>query len=220
MRWRHLRTNRTTPTPNPSPQGGGEYTEYAAETCFTLQRTCSSSAELTDFAGRSHDAGDRGDITLLEPRKRHDRIVARDPGDWRQQGGQPALGEERGDLSAEAAGACRLVHDDAAPGPRHRGQHGLLVVRFEGGEIDDLRFDPLRGEFVGGRERLFHRGAPADQGYVTALPQHEGDIERQRLAVILDLSLRRTVDARRLQEHHRIRIADGGEQEAVGAFRT
>src|SRR6266568_509635 len=32
--WRHLRRNRTTPTPNPSPQGGGERTEYAALTCF------------------------------------------------------------------------------------------------------------------------------------------------------------------------------------------
>jgi len=27
--WRHLRKNRTTPTPNPSPQGGGERTEFA-----------------------------------------------------------------------------------------------------------------------------------------------------------------------------------------------
>ena len=177
------------------------------------------SGELTDFAGRSHDAGDRGDITLLEPRKRHDRIVARDSGDRRQQGGQPALGQERGDLGAEAAGACRLVHEDAAPGPRHRGQHGLLVVRFEGREIDDLRVDPLRSELVGSRERLFHRGAPADQGNVAALPQHEGDIERQRLAVILDLSLRCAVDARRFQKHHRVRIADRGEQEPIGAFR-
>jgi hypothetical protein len=27
--WRRLRKNRTTPTPNPSPQGGGERTELA-----------------------------------------------------------------------------------------------------------------------------------------------------------------------------------------------
>ena len=33
--------NRATPTPNPSPQGGGECTEYAALTCFKRKRTCS-----------------------------------------------------------------------------------------------------------------------------------------------------------------------------------
>src|SRR5262249_61072588 len=34
------RLNRTTPTPSPSPQVGGEHTEYAALTCFKHKRTC------------------------------------------------------------------------------------------------------------------------------------------------------------------------------------
>src|SRR5262249_34899462 len=42
--WRHLRRNRTTPTPNPSPQGGGERTEYGGLMCFKHKRTCRSTA--------------------------------------------------------------------------------------------------------------------------------------------------------------------------------
>jgi hypothetical protein len=61
--------------------------------------------------------------------------------------------------------------------------------------------------------------APGDQRHVTAFAQDKRNIERQRFAVVFHNSFRRPVDAGRLQKHHRIRIADGGEQEPIGALR-
>src|SRR5216683_6041611 len=44
------------------------------------------------------------------------------------------------------------------------------------------------------------------------------DRHRQGLAVVIHLAFRCAVDARRLQEHYRIGVADGGQQQAVSAF--
>src|SRR5437899_7533348 len=149
----------------------------------------SLSAELTHFAGRGHDAADRRHVMLLEPRQRDDGVIAGDTDYRSEQRGKSPLRDERGDFSTEAAGARRFVDDDAASGLRHRSEHGLLVIGLEGGKVDDLRIDVLAGELLGGRERLFHHRTPADQSDGPAFAQDESDVERQGLAVILDLSL-------------------------------
>ena len=70
--------------------------------------------------------------------------------------------------------------------------------------------DPrFAGERISGSQRLLQDGAPGDQRYVTAVPEDERCVERQGLAIVLDLAFRRSVEARRLEEHHRIGIADG-----------
>src|SRR3546814_11206010 len=54
---------------------------------------------------------------------------------------EAALLHQRGQLRAEAAGARRLVNDDAAAGLHHRGFYRLDVERQQSPEINHLRVD-------------------------------------------------------------------------------
>ena len=78
---------------------------------------------------------------------------------------------------------------------------------------------PSSREFLGSGRGLLHHRAPADQRHIATFPQDEGDIERQGLAIILDVAFCGPVNAGGLQKDNRIRIADRGEQQTVGAFR-
>ncbi len=156
---------------------------------------------------------------LLQPRQRDHRIVAGDTRDGRQQGREAALGDQRCDLAAEASGARRLVHDHATAGLGNRGEDRLFVVRFEGGEVDHLGADAVGSERVGGSQSLLQDRAPADQRHVLTLPQDERDVERQGLAVVLDLLLGGAIEPRRLEKHDGIWIANGRQQQPVGALR-
>src|SRR2546429_9558959 len=55
---------------------------------------------------------------------------------------------------------------------------------------------------------------------VTSRPslRTKATIQRHGLAVVFNLASRRAVDACWLQEHHRIGVADGREQQAVSSF--
>ena len=110
------------------------------------------------------------------------------------------------------------MHDDAASGFCHRAEQGIFVIRLEGRKVDDLGTDAFSVERFGCRQRLFHHRAPADQGHIAAFPEDKGDIQWQGLAVVFHLAPRCAIDARWLQEHYRIGVADGGEQQAVSAF--
>jgi hypothetical protein len=111
------------------------------------------------------------------------------------------------------------VHDDAAAGLGDRGKHRVLVIGLERGKVDHLGVDAFRGKLIGGRKRLLHHRAPADQRDIAALAQHEGDIERQGLAIVQNLALGGAIDAGRLEEHDRVGIADRGKQQPIGALR-
>ena len=78
---------------------------------------------------------------------------------------------------------------------------------------------PALVEFGGGAQRFDGHRAPGDDGHVAALAQNEAYVERQSLAVVAHFLAHRAVQPHRLQEHHRVRIANGGEQQAVGAHR-
>ncbi len=156
---------------------------------------------------------------ILEAVERHDGVVARHPLDRRQKREQPALGDLRGDLGAHARSDGGLVDDDAAPGLLDRGEDGVGVERLDRGDVDDLGRHAPCGEGVGGGERLLGHRAPGDERDIAPFAQREADVERQRLAGVVDLLLERTVDALGLEEHHRIGIAHGGQQQAVGAPR-
>ena len=131
----------------------------------------------------------------------------------------PALGNKGGYLGAKTARTCRFVDDDAAPGLGDRGEQCLLVIGLERREIDHLRGDALGGKLVGSRQGFLDHCPPADQRHVPPLLQDERDIQRQGLAIVLDLTLRGSVEARRFQENHRIGIADCRQQETVSALR-
>src|SRR5262245_41123674 len=94
------------------------------------------SAELTDAARSGDDAMHRGHILRFEARQRNYRVVAGHARNGSEQRRQTSLGEQRGDLAGETAGARRLVNDDAATRLRHRGEKRLLVIGLERGEID------------------------------------------------------------------------------------
>ncbi len=129
------------------------------------------------------------------------------------------FGEACGDFRAEPRRARCLVHDHAAAGLAHRFVDGVEVQWFERSDIDHFRADALLGKHIGGFQGLLHLCAPGHQGHVAAIAQHEADIQRQGLAIVGDFLLVLPVDTLGLEENHRIRIADGGQQQAVGARR-
>ena len=90
------------------------------------------------------------------------------------------------------------------------------VERRQRRDVDDLGRDPLRRQRVRRRQDVAGRGAPGHEGEVAALAQDEAAVERQGGAVVRDLLADRAVEARRLEEHDRIRVADRGEQQSVG----
>ena len=156
---------------------------------------------------------------LLEARERHDRVVAGHALHRRHQRQQAVLGDRRRDLGGEARGARRFGHDDAAARARDRREDRVEVVRLERRDVDHFGGIALLGERIGRRERLVHHRAPGDQRDVGAFAQREAGVERQRLAVVLDLLLEEAIEPRRLEEDHRIGIAYRGEQQPVGAPR-
>ncbi len=128
--------------------------------------------------------------------------------------------DRRAAISAPIAGGFRrLVDDDATAGLGHRLGDGVEVQRGQRGDVDDFGADAFLGQFVGGFEAFLHLRAPGHQGHVGTVAQHEADVERQRFAVVGYLFLVLAIDALRLEEHHRIRVADRGEQQAVGTRR-
>src|SRR5262245_34567050 len=210
--WSPSLTNQATisASSRPSPRSGNVNWRIAA------------SRVSTERAGLAHCGGDARNgrhVLLLEPRKRHDGVVAGDAGDRRQQRQEAALGHEGSNLGAEPAGARRLVHDHATSGLGDRCQHGFLVVRFQRGEVDHLGADAVGGELVGSRQRFLHHCAPTDERDVATLAQDERHIQRKRFAAVLHLALDGAVDARRLQIHDRIGVADRRQQQPVSAFR-
>ena len=171
------------------------------------------------LARRGGDAFRRRQVGLLEPRERHDRVVARHALDRREQRQQAAVGDARGDLRADADVARGLVGDHAAAGLADGLENRVDVERRDRRDVDDFGLDAFVGERRRGRERLARRRAPGHERHVLAFAQHEADVERQRVARVGHLFLREAIEPRRLEKHHRIGIADGREQQAVGARR-
>ena len=109
------------------------------------------------------------------------------------------------------------MHDHAAAGFGHRGEDGGHVQRFQAGHVDHFGGYALFGQLLGGLQGFQHRGAPADQGDVAAFAQGEGRAQRQGFAVVSDRFFQQPVQPGGLQKNHRVGVADGGQQQAVGA---
>src|SRR3546814_17928996 len=73
---------------------------------------------------------------------------------------EAAFLDEGGKLGAEAGGAGRLVHDDAATGLLHRGFDGLDVDRDDGAKVDDFGVYAL--SLSGGEGDVDHRAVGED----------------------------------------------------------
>src|SRR3546814_2075061 len=83
-------------------------------------------------------SSDLGEIGPLH-RVRIGGVEAGDASDRGFEMVEAAFLDEGGKLGAEAGGAGRLVHDDAATGLLHRGFDGLDVDRDDGAKVDEDR---------------------------------------------------------------------------------
>src|SRR5690606_1659143 len=129
---------------------------------------------------------------------------------------QAVLGHGRRNFRADAAVARGLVHDDEPAGFRDGVEDRIEIDRAHGRKIDDLGADVLRCELVRGLQSVDDHRAPGDERDVLALAQDVAHIERQRRAVVGDLLFRIPIYTCGLEEYDRIRVADRGEQQAVG----
>ena len=164
------------------------------------------------------DALDARNILLFESRQRHDDVIAGDALDGRQQRIKRALGDLCGDLGAKARGARRLVHDDASSGLLDRSQNRFHIERLHRRDVDHLDIDRPALRALRRRRSVFgNHGAPGDDRRVAAFAADETCVERQRLAVVVDLLLEQAIEPRRLEKDHRIGIAHRREQQTIGA---
>src|SRR4249919_110255 len=196
---------------------GGFSIGNVAGTLSCAERKASARGERA--LGRGDDAVHARQVLHLQTEQRDVRVVTGDALDRREQVEHRLLGQARGDFGAEPGGLGRLVHDHAATGAADRFGDGGEVERTQRGDIDDLGTDAVGGQLLGGFQRFLHLRAPGHEGDVGAVAQHVADIQRQCFAVVGNEFLVLAVDALGLHEDHRIRIADRGEQQAIGARR-
>src|SRR5215472_18802502 len=109
---------------------------------------------------RLHGVGDAlgvRDIEVLERVRERDRRVRR--GHHLDRGLQRAerlLGHERRDVGGDRAPRVGLVHHHDPAGALDTLQHGVLVQRAGGAQVDHLALDPVGRELLGRRERGVH----------------------------------------------------------------
>ena len=130
---------------------------------------------------------------------------------------QGTLGDDRGDLGAQAHCARVLVDDAQATRAAHRLQQ--RVQRVERARVDDLHLDALGGELLSRRQRLVQHPAPGHHRHVLAVPRDVGTLERQDVIALGDLAADRAVGTLVLQEQHRIGMTDGTGEQALGIAR-
>ena len=146
-------------------------------------------------------------------------VPAGDAHDRREQVVDAFLGYARGDFCAETSGLGRLVHDHAAAGFLYRFGDRVEVERRQCGEVDHFGADAFFRQRAGGFQGFLDLCAPGDEGDVGAVAQHEAHVQRQRFAIIRHFFLVLTIDALGFVKDDRIRVADRGKQQAVGARR-
>lgn len=120
-------------------------------------------------------------------------------------------------LGPDAAAAVGVVDDHQPAGALQRGGQRRPVERVQGARVEHLDRD-LVGELRGDRQRVVDEVADRDQGDVGAGPVHARRAERDRRQLPGD----RLADGqrgRRREQHDRVRVADGGAEQAVGVGR-
>ena len=135
----------------------------------------------------------------------------RHPRDRRVEVEERLVGDHRGDLRAEAAGAQILVDDQAAAGAADAVQHHLAVPRIERAQVDDVGADALRRGLA-----ARHHRAPGDDGDCIALAGLLRPAERQHIIVARPRPPRPGIVEHRamLEEHHRVVAAQRAREAA------
>src|SRR5690606_475853 len=189
--------------------------------------TYSPMSGLHDFAQCAPDARRAGKIIpFLRMRVR--RVPAGDAHDRRLQVIEAVLLDEGRELRAEAAGQRRLVHDDTTPRLPDRGCDRVEIVRNQCPQVDDLG---VHAGFLRGSERHMHHRAVGEHRRLPAfapdrrLAQRHDVVTgrhvaqwmlRPRCHGLFVMAVERTIiKPLRLEKDHRVRVLDGGDQEAL-----
>ncbi len=140
------------------------------------------------------------------------------PPDRRVEPREGVLGDAGRDLAAEAAGALGLVHNQGAVGLAHRGDHGLLVERHQGAEIDYLGFDALDRQLLGHLERRPDSRSVGHKSEVRAFAPDGRASQLRHLSGPRQHRLDAAVEKLVLAVDHRIGVADRRLQQALGVL--
>src|SRR5437764_6092058 len=187
-------------------------TAVSVAMCFSLV--------LRELAQTGDDVVDLRDECLLERRRERDgRIGSGEALHRRVEILERLLRDRRRDLAAEAAGARVFVQDEHFRRLPHCLEHGCLVPRHDGAQVEDLDGGAVGGEllrrFVG---RIDHR-APRDHRYVAAFAVDARLAERCRVALLRDLALDPPVKVLVLEVEDGARVLDRADQEALRVLR-
>jgi len=118
-----------------------------------------------------------------------------------------------GDLRPHSGKPLRLVDDDAAPGLAHGCGHGVVVEGHDRAEVDHLDTAALGRGGLGAVHRHRERGPVGHEGGVDTCPAHHRPSDRLTRSE-LDVGLGE-VEPFGFQEHHGVRVVDGGPQQRV-----
>ena len=168
---------------------------------------------------RPPGCGRRSAYSGFRARIRHHRVVAGDPLDRGEQLVRPAPAT-RAAISAPkppVSGASCTITSGRCCATESR--IAVAVERLQRRDVDDLGLDPLRCQLIGRFQGLLDHRAPGDERDVAPSRSTKHRLERQSDAVVGDLLARGAVEPGRLEKHHRVGIADGGQQQAIGARR-
>ncbi len=112
-----------------------------------------------------------------------------------------------------------FVHHHGPAGLLHRFDHGIRVQGHQTPQVDHLGRHPPLGQQVGGSPHLAGHRSVGDQRDVVALPFDPGFADRHGEVPVGQLFLDGPVQTDRLEEHHRVGIFDGRQQQPLGIVR-
>src|SRR3954447_17963714 len=183
--------------------------------CGMVTSATSVSEELT--AGLLHVV-DLGQHRALERRaERHRRVRRGDADDGTVEVLERLLGDQGRHLGADPARARGLVQHHDLAGLAYRREDRVHVEWYERAQVEDLRRRAV--EILHGLERGEHHRAVGDHGQVGALASHPRGAERHLEAALGHLALGAAVEVLVLEVEHRVRVADGRCEEALGVLR-
>ena len=141
-----------------------------------------------------------------------------DPHDRPVQVVEALVGHDGGELGAPAAKPRVLLDREQAAGLDHFAQDRSGIERDEAADVDHGGVDAVRGERVrGGQGARRHRSQRHDRA-VASLAQHLRLTQALDVLAVGNLAFH-AVERFLLEEDHRVRIADGRRQQALGVGR-
>ena len=126
--------------------------------------------------------------------------------------------DDRRDFCTPAAEPRILLHGEEPARLPYLAENASGVERHQAAHVDDGRIDVHRIEPLRGLHRLGDHGSQRDNGAMLALPQHFRRAQRLDMLAVGHLALG-AVERLLLEEQHRVRVANGRRQQALGVGR-